>query len=68
MGADDKIQNKVDEVVGRGKEAAGALTNDEDLRQEGKADQAESAFDKATEAAKDAVSNVAEAAKKIVGK
>lgn len=68
MGADDKIENKVNELKGRGKEAAGALANDEELRQEGKADQAESAFDKATEAVKNAAGDVADAAKKIVGR
>jgi uncharacterized protein YjbJ (UPF0337 family) len=46
----------VDEVKGRAKEAAGAVTDDNGLKREGKADQAKSSvknkIDKAGEAAK----------------
>lgn len=36
----DRVEGKVDEVVGRGKAAAGELTGDQQLRDEGRADQA----------------------------
>ncbi|MFL6107305.1 MAG: CsbD family protein [Marmoricola sp.] len=39
MGLDDRIENKVQDVAGRGKEAAGAATDNHDLKAEGKADQ-----------------------------
>jgi uncharacterized protein YjbJ (UPF0337 family) len=68
MGTQDKVNNKVEDLVGRGKEAAGAVTNDEELRQEGRADQAQSAVHQAAETVKDAAGDVAAAAKKIVGK
>jgi uncharacterized protein YjbJ (UPF0337 family) len=46
----------VDEAKGRVKEAAGSLTNDDELKREGKADQAKSSV-------KDAVDKVADTAK-----
>ena len=49
----------VDEGKGRLKEAAGSLTGDQDLKREGKADQAKASVkdkvDKAAEKAKDAL-------------
>lgn len=39
MGLDDKAKHKAEETIGRGKEAAGAATDDDSLRAEGKADQ-----------------------------
>lgn len=36
----EKIEGKTDEWVGRAKEAAGALTDDEELRREGRTEQA----------------------------
>lgn len=39
MGINDDAQNKADELKGRAKEAAGAVTGDEDLKQEGRAEQ-----------------------------
>ncbi|CAM3173915.1 CsbD family protein [Nocardioides dubius] len=41
MGFDDKIQNKAQDLTGRGKEAVGAATDNESLKSEGQADQAE---------------------------
>lgn len=41
MGFDDKIQNKTQDLTGRGKEAVGAATDNESLKSEGQADQAE---------------------------
>jgi uncharacterized protein YjbJ (UPF0337 family) len=40
MGIQDDAKNKAEELKGRGKEAAGSLTDDQDLKEEGKGDQA----------------------------
>jgi uncharacterized protein YjbJ (UPF0337 family) len=57
---------KIEEAKGRAKEAAGALTGNEDLKAEGAADQAaakaQQAADKLAESAKGVVSDVAGAA------
>ena len=55
------MANNMDDVKGRVKEAAGDLTNDKELKHEGK-------VDKATGAVKDAVGNVADKVKDVVGK
>lgn len=39
MGFDDDIQNKSEDLKGRAKEAAGAATDNDDLKAEGEADQ-----------------------------
>ncbi|WP_439031195.1 CsbD family protein [Gordonia terrae] len=41
MGTTDDAQNKAEELKGRGKEAAGSLTDNDDLKNEGKGDQAQ---------------------------
>jgi uncharacterized protein YjbJ (UPF0337 family) len=52
-------ESKFDEMKGRAKEAAGDLTDDDDLKKEGKVDRAGAAVkdkvDKATDKVKDAV-------------
>jgi uncharacterized protein YjbJ (UPF0337 family) len=52
-------ESKFDEMKGRAKEAAGDLTDDDDLKNEGKADKAagtiKNKVDKATDKVKDAV-------------
>jgi uncharacterized protein YjbJ (UPF0337 family) len=52
-------ESKFDEMKGRAKEAAGDLTDDDDLKNEGKADKAAGTIkdkvDKATDKVKDAV-------------
>jgi uncharacterized protein YjbJ (UPF0337 family) len=52
-------EGKFDEMKGRAKEAAGDLTDDDDLKDEGKIDRASGAVkdkvDKATDKVKDAV-------------
>ena len=58
------MSGKTDVVKGRIKEAAGALTGNEALREEGQADQA---VGKAKQAAQEAVDTVAKAAKKVIG-
>ena len=41
MGLGDKIENMKDDLVGKGKEAAGKATDDERLEAEGRVDQSE---------------------------
>jgi uncharacterized protein YjbJ (UPF0337 family) len=55
---------KTDEVKGRIKEAAGALTGNDELREEGKTDQA---IAKAEQAVQKAADTVKEAVKKVIG-
>jgi uncharacterized protein YjbJ (UPF0337 family) len=54
MAADDKIDNKTDKAKGKVKEAAGTAHGDEELRQEGKADQTKGDIKQAGEKIKDA--------------
>ncbi len=42
MGAGDKISNKIDDLGGKAKEAAGKATDDKSTENEGKLDQAKS--------------------------
>ena len=55
---------KTDEVKGRIKEAAGAVTGNDELREEGKTDQA---VGKAKQAVQKAADTVKEAVKKVRG-
>lgn len=50
---------RVDEAKGRAKEAAGSLTDDKEMKREGKADQAKSSV-------KDAVDSVADKVKDVL--
>jgi uncharacterized protein YjbJ (UPF0337 family) len=61
LDGDSIMGGKADEVKGRIKEAAGALTDDDTLRAEGKADQAVGRVKQAIEKAVDKVKDVAEA-------
>jgi uncharacterized protein YjbJ (UPF0337 family) len=54
MGLDDKIKNTAEKLGGQGKEAAGEATDDENLKAEGKGDQAKSDLKQAGEKVKDA--------------
>jgi len=54
MSNEDKISNKVDELAGNCKEAAGRATDNLDLEAEGKGDQAKSNLKQAGEKVKDA--------------
>lgn len=65
MGLDDKIGNKAEEFKGKGKEAAGNATGDEDLKAEGKGDQASATVKDGVEKVKDAASNIKD---KLTGK
>ena len=61
MGLDDKLENAKDRATGRAKEAAGAATDDERLRDEGRAQQVESDVEDAGEKVKDAAGKVGDA-------
>jgi uncharacterized protein YjbJ (UPF0337 family) len=65
MGLDDKISNKAEDLKGKGKEAAGTATGDEELRQEGKGDQASSAVKEGVEKVKDGLGDIKD---KLTGK
>ncbi len=64
MGIDDKAENHGTDIKGRAKEAAGSITGDDEMKQEGRADQAEASVKKAGEKVKDAVGDVKDAFKK----
>jgi len=64
MGTEDKASNKVQDVKGKVKEAAGKVTGNEDLEAEGKSDQAKSAVKDVGEQVKDAASDVKHAIKR----
>jgi len=57
------MSSNADDAKGRIKEAAGALTDDDDLKQEGKADQAGAKVKDVAEKAKDKVSDGVDAIK-----
>ncbi|CAB4757410.1 unannotated protein [freshwater metagenome] len=54
MGLGDKISNKTEELKGQGKESVGDATGNDDLKAEGKADQASGKVKGAVEDLKDA--------------
>lgn len=56
MGLQDRIENKAQDVTGRGKEAVGAATDDHELKAEGKADQTKAGLKDKVEDVKDKVS------------
>jgi uncharacterized protein YjbJ (UPF0337 family) len=64
MGLDDKLDNAADRVAGRGKEAVGAATDDEELRNEGRGQQTEADVKDAGEKVKDAGEKVKDAFKR----
>jgi len=54
MGADDKTDNKLQELGGQAKEKIGAATGDDNLRAQGEADQSKANLKQAGEKIKDA--------------
>lgn len=54
----DKIENKAEELKGKGKEALGDATGNEQWQAEGKAEQAKGSLKQAGEKVKDAVKGV----------
>ncbi|HVX08696.1 CsbD family protein [Humibacter sp.] len=57
MGDDDKIENKKDELWGKGKEAVGDATGDDELKSQGQFDQTKANLKQAGEKVKDAFSH-----------
>ena len=57
MSAADKTKNAAQDVTGKAKEAAGKVTDNEELHAEGKADQTRADAKKAGENVKDVVKN-----------
>jgi uncharacterized protein YjbJ (UPF0337 family) len=55
MGLDDKLKNKAQEAKGKAKEGAGAASDDQRLKNQGKDDQIKSNLKQAGENVKDAV-------------
>jgi len=53
VSGEDKLSNKLQELGGKGKEAAGSATGDEQLQAEGKADQTKGNLKQAGEKVKD---------------
>jgi uncharacterized protein YjbJ (UPF0337 family) len=54
MGTDDKMDNKLEELGGKAKEAVGRATDDESLEAQGERDQTKSNLKQAGEKVKDA--------------
>ena len=54
MGNEEKIENKKDELWGKGKEAVGDATGDDELKAQGKFDQSKANLKQAAEEVKDA--------------
>jgi uncharacterized protein YjbJ (UPF0337 family) len=57
MGIDDKARNTGEKAKGKAKEAAGSATGNDDLREEGRADQTKADVKQAGEKIKDAAKN-----------
>ncbi len=57
MSAEDKIKNGAEKLVGKAKEAAGHVVNNDKLIAEGRADQAKADIKNAGEKVKDAFTN-----------
>jgi uncharacterized protein YjbJ (UPF0337 family) len=68
MGLHDKISNKADELTGKAKEAAGDVTGDDQLKAEGKADQAAAVVKDAIADVKDTAGKLVDKAKDIIGR
>ena len=58
MSLADKAKNAMQDATGKGKEATGNATGNDDLKVEGKADQTEASFKNAGEKVKDAASDI----------
>jgi uncharacterized protein YjbJ (UPF0337 family) len=54
MAGEDKLNNKIEEVVGKVKDRVGGATGDRELQAEGRADQSRSNLKQAGEKVKDA--------------
>ena len=58
-----EVRNRAEDAKGRAKEAAGALTDDDDLKREGKLDQAAASVRDKADAAKDKVDDAIDSVK-----
>lgn len=65
MGTQDKASNKLQDVKGKVKETVGRATDDEDLENEGKADQVTASIKDVGETVKDVGEKVKDAASEI---
>ncbi|WP_410626913.1 CsbD family protein [Amycolatopsis sp. cmx-8-4] len=68
MSMGDKIGAKADNLGGKAKEAAGSVTGDDSLREEGRADQAKAGIKEAVANVKDAVGDAADKVKNVLKK
>ena len=68
MSTEDRINNKAEEFGGKAKEAAGNLTGDDELAQQGKNDQAKAGMKQAVNDVKDAVRDAADKVKAALHK
>ncbi|HEX8865342.1 MAG TPA: CsbD family protein [Lentzea sp.] len=68
MSLSDKIGNKAEDLGGKAKEAAGEISGDEQLADEGRADQAKAALKDGVEKVKDAVGGVVDSVAKHLKK
>lgn len=69
MSFSDDVQNKTQDIKGRAKEAAGSALDDQDLKNEGRGDQAEASIkDKIAGAADKVKEGVDEVKDKLSGK
>jgi len=64
MGLEDKIGNKMQDAKGNAKEHAGRTSGDEDLKNEGRGDQASASAKDGVEKLKDAGQDIKDAFKK----
>ena len=61
MGTQDKASNKLQDVTGKVKETVGKATGDEDLEDQGRADQVKASVKDVGEKVKDAASEIKDA-------
>jgi uncharacterized protein YjbJ (UPF0337 family) len=54
MGMDDKLRNKAEQAVGKGKEKTGEATDDQSMANEGRGEQSKADLKQAGEKVKDA--------------
>lgn len=64
MGLDDRIKNAAEDLGGRAKEAAGAVSDNEELRREGRMDQMKADIADKVEDVKDRIRDVADDVKR----
>ncbi|GAA2067667.1 hypothetical protein GCM10009839_94230 [Catenulispora yoronensis] len=63
MGIADKVKHTAEDLKGKAKETVGKVTNNDDLRAEGQADQDEAQAKHAADKAKDSAENLGQKAK-----